>query len=342
MRVGTTVGLRGDPARLVQRVRDLESAGIDVFWTGEAYTADAVSTMGFLAAVTERASIGSSILPFYSRTPTLLAMTGLGLHKLSGGRAILGIGASGPQVVEGLHGVPYDAPVGRTREVVDICRQVWRGDKVVHDGPRYRIPLPESEGTGLGKALRIRDAALPVHVPVYVASLGPANVALTAEVADGWLPIHFWPEHAEVWSDALAEGAAKRPSDLSPLEIVAGGTLAITDDPEPLRDQARATLAFFFGGMGARSKNFYNDLLCRYGFEREAATIQDAWLDGDKRTAIATVPDALVDATMLVGSEGWVRERIDAYRESGVTVLNVEPTGPNALHDVERVKELLS
>src|SRR5215213_4393792 len=201
MRLGTTIGLRDDPAQFAARARDLESAGIDVFWAGEAYTADGVSAMGFLAAVTERATIGSSILPLYSRTPTLLAMTGLGLHKLSGGRVILGLGASGPQVIEGFHGLPYDAPLARTREIIEICRQVWRGEKVVHDGAAYRIPLPPGQGTGLGKALRLRDAALPISVPIYVASLGPKNVALNAEVADGWLPIHFWPEKVGVWAD---------------------------------------------------------------------------------------------------------------------------------------------
>ena len=343
MRLGTTVALGGDVSKFARQVRELEAAGIDVFWTGEAYTADAVSTMGFLAAITEKATIGSSILPSYSRTPALLAMTGLGLHKLTSGRVILGIGASGPQVIEGFHGIPYDDPVERTREIVDICRQVWRGEKVEHHGRRYRIPLPPDEGTGVGKALRVRDNALPVQVPVYVASLGPKNVAMTAEIADGWLPIHYWPEKAaDVWAGALAEGSAKRSPELSPLDIVAGGPLAITDDPTPLRDASRPTLAFFFGGMGARSKNFYNDLLRRYGYEAEAAAIQDAWLGGDHRTATASVPDALVEALTLAGPESWVRERVEAHRASGVTILNVDPIGPNRLDDVERVKEWIS
>jgi F420-dependent oxidoreductase-like protein len=339
MSIGTSVGFRGEPDRFKSLVHDLEAAGVDHFWAGEAYSADGVSTMGFLAAITERATIGSSILPFYSRTPTLLAMTALGIHKLSGGRCILGIGASGPQVVEGFHGVPYDAPLARTREIVDICRMVWRGEKVVHDGAKYQVPLPADRGTGLGKALRVLDDSLPADIPIYVASLGPKNVELTAAIADGWLPIHYWPERVDVWSDALAAGAAKRAADRGPLQIVAGGQLCITDDYEELRGRARATLAFFFGGMGARSKNFYNDLLGRYGYQKEAAAIQDAWLGDRKREAIELVPQEMVDATSLVGPEGFVRERVEAYRESGVTILNVEPAGPNKLKDIERVRE---
>jgi F420-dependent oxidoreductase-like protein len=342
MRLGTTIAPRDDPARFAQRARDLERAGVDVLWTGEAYSADAVSTMGFLAAVTERAVIGSSILPLYSRSPALIAMTGLGLHKLASGRLILGIGTSGPQVVEGLHGVPYDMPLTRTREVIEVCRQLWRGDKVALEGDAYQIPLPPTLGTGLGKPLRVRDPALPIDVPIYVAALGPRNVELTAEIADGWLPIHFWPEKAGTWAHALTSGAARRSPERPPLEIVAGGTLALTEDPAALREQTRATLAFFFGGMGARSKNFYNELLGRYGYEGQAAMIQDAWLGGDKRRAVALVPNELVEGVTLAGPANWVRERVEALRSSGVTILNVETSGPNGLRDLEQVREWLS
>jgi len=341
VRLGAPIGLRDDPAQLARDARSLEAAGIDHFWVGEAYTADGVSTMGFLAAVTERATIGSSIVPLYSRTPTLLAMTALGVHKLSQGRCVLGLGASGPQVVEGFHGVPYDAPLERTREIIDICRMVWRGDKVEYHGDRYEIPLPAARGTGMGKALRIRDRALPAQIPIYVAALGPKNVALTAELADGWLPLHYWPEHADVWADARRAGEAIRSPELGPLQVVAGGPLCITEDYRERRERSRAELAFYFGGMGARAQNFYNDLLRRYGYEQEAAAIQDAWLDGRQADAAALVPAALVDGTSFVGPASWVRERIEAFRASGVTIVNVQPTGPNKLRDVETVREWL-
>src|SRR5690606_29091346 len=300
-------------------------------FTGEAYTADAVSTMGFLAAVTERARIGTSILPIFTRTPTVLAMTAVGVDKLSNGRCVLGLGASGPQVIEGFHGVPYDAPIQRTREIIEICRQVWRRDKIEHDGKKYKIPLPPDQGTGLGKPLKIMDHPVRERIPVFVASLGPKNVEMSVEVAEGWIPLHFWPERAgDVWGDAIAAGQAKRDPQLGSLEIVAGGNLAITDDYEDLRESARPMLTLYFGGMGAKGKNFYNDLLARYGFEEDAAFIQDAYLDGRRKEASTRVPRELIDATSLVGPEGWVKERVAAFKDAGVTALNVSPVGPNA------------
>jgi F420-dependent oxidoreductase-like protein len=222
---------------------------------------DSVRLGAPIGPVTERATIGSSILPLCSCTPMLLAMTALGVHKLSQGRCVLGLGASGPQVVEGFHGVPYDAPLARTREIIAICRMVWRGDKVQYQGDRYEVPLPAARGTGMGKALRIRDRALPAQIPIYVAALGPKNVALTAEPADGWLPLHYWPEHADVWADARRVGEARRSPELAPLQVVAGGPLCITEDYRDRRERSRAELAFSFGGMGARAQNFYNNLL---------------------------------------------------------------------------------
>ena len=341
MRIGASVGASGNAEKLATRGRDLESAGVDHLWIGEAYSADGVSAMGFLAAVTQRATIGSSILPLYTRTPTLLAMTALGVHNLSHGRFVLGLGASGPQVIEGLHGLPYDAPLDRTQEIVEICRMVWRGEKVIHGGDNYHVPLPAGQGTGLGKALRVRDRALPVEIPIYIAALGPKNVDLTARVADGWMPLHYWPERTDVWKSALRAGLAGRDPALGPLEVVAGGPLAITEDFEELRNRIRPTLAFYFGGMGAKSKNFYNDLLRRYGYDDAAETIQDAWLAGRQPEAEAAVPQALVDAVSLVGPESWVRERVEAYRASGVTILNVEPIGPKKYKDIETVRNWL-
>jgi F420-dependent oxidoreductase-like protein len=338
MRLGAMVGMRDDPDALAAQARRLEDAGVGFLWTGEAYTADAVSTMGFLAAVTKTAQIGSSILPLYSRTPTLLAMTAVGIDKLSRGRCILGLGASGPQVIEGFHGVPYDAPLARTREIIEICRAVWRRERLVHDGAMYQVPLGEGKGTGLGKALKIMDHPVRERIPIYVASLGPKNVEMTAELAEGWLPLHYWPERAsELWRSSLQAGLAKRDAELPPLEIVAGGSLAIGNDVEALRDRDRPMLALYFGGMGARGKNFYNDVLKRYGYEREAEEIQDAYLEGDRKRAAALVPDELVAGMSLIGDAGYVKERVDAYRESGVTVLNVVPVGPNGVRDIETI-----
>ncbi|HLT16917.1 MAG TPA: LLM class F420-dependent oxidoreductase [Acidimicrobiales bacterium] len=337
LQLGATIGVRGnDVDRFAALARRLEDAGVEHLWAGEAYTADAVSTLGFLAAVTDRAQIGSAILPLYSRTPTLLAMTAVGLDRLSKGRFVLGIGASGPQVIEGFHGVPYDRPLGRTREIIEICRTVWRRERLEHDGPSYQVPLPAGQGTGLGKALKIIDQPLRPNIPIHVAALGPKNVALAAELAEGWQPLHYWPERAgELWGDALAEGRARRSPDLPPLEVVAGGSLAIGDDVDHLRDAARPMLALYFGGMGARGRNFYNDVLRRYGYEREAAAIQDLYLSGRKKEAAAAVPAELVAALNLVGTERFVRERVEAFAESGVTILNVQPIGPNGLRDVE-------
>lgn len=338
MKLGAMVGMRDDPDKFAARAKRLEDIGVEYLWTGEAYSADAISTMGFLAAVTKTAQIGSSILPLYSRTPTLLAMSAVGVDKLSQGRCILGLGASGPQVIEGFHGVPYDAPLARTREIIDICRSVWRRDRLEHEGANYRVPLAEGLGTGLGKALKIMDHPVRERIPIYVASLGPKNVEMTAELAEGWLPLHYWPERAhELWRSSLEAGAAKRLPDLPPLEIVAGGSLAIGDDVEPLRDRDRPMLALYYGGMGARGKNFYNDVLKRYGYEKEAEQIQDLYLGGDRKQAAATVPAELVAGMSLVGDAGYVKERIEAYRESGVTILNVQPIGPNGLQDIETI-----
>jgi F420-dependent oxidoreductase-like protein len=339
MKLGATIGLgASDPSLLRQKAQALEDVGVDYLWAGEAYSADAVSTLGFLAAVTTRAHIGSSILPIYSRTPTLLAMTAVGLDRLSNGRFVLGLGASGPQVIEGFHGVAYDRPLGRTEEVIDICRKVWRRERLEHSGPSYDIPLPDGEGTGLGKALKIIDHPLRDRIPIHVASLGPKNVEMTAELADGWLPLHFWPDRAQdLWGEALAAGRERRDPELGPLEVVAGGALAIGTDLEGLWDHARPMLALYFGGMGAKGRNYYNDVLRRYGFEAEADEIQELYLSGKKQEAAALIPRELIDGMSLAGDSGFVRERVDAYREAGVTILNVHPAGPNGMRDIETV-----
>jgi F420-dependent oxidoreductase-like protein len=336
-------GNRAELSRAVDQVVALERAGLDIVWAAEAYSFDAVSMMGFLAARTERISIGSAILPIYTRTPTLLAMTAAGLDALSDGRCILGLGASGPQVIEGFHGVPYDAPLGRTREIIEICRQVWRREPVVHDGAHYHLPLPPEQGTGLGKPLKLINHPIRPRIPVYVAALGPKNVEMTAEVADGWLPMFWVPEQAEAtFGASLAAGAAKRSSELGPLEIVAGGLVAIGDDVTHLRDLMRPTVALYIGGMGARGRNFYNALARRYGYEAEAELIQDLYLDGKKDEAAAAVPADFLERMTLVGPAGYVKERIEAFRQSGVTTLSIQPIGSDPVKIVEQLKGWVS
>jgi F420-dependent oxidoreductase-like protein len=319
-----------------------ERAGADIVWVAEAYGFDAPSQMGYLAAKTERILIGSGILPIYSRTPALLAQTAAGVDALSGGRAILGLGASGPQVIEGWHGVAYDRPLERTREIIDICRRVWRREVLTNDG-LYPLPLPAGRGTGLGKPLKLLTHPVRPSIPIWVASLGPKNVEMTAEVADGWLPTLFVPERAaQVWGDALATGSANRKPELAPLEVCAGGLVAIGEDVAGVRDLARPIVALYVGGMGARGRNFYNSLVQRYGFEAEASRIQDLYLAGQKREAEAAVPEELLEKTSLVGPESYVKERVAAFREAGVTVLNVIPADPQPARLVSRLRELMA
>jgi len=330
MKIGTTLSYADGLYReAAHQVAEMEKAGLDLVWAPEAYSFDAPSVMGYLAALTERVQIGSGILPIYTRTPALIAMTAAGVDALSAGRCHLGLGASGPQVIEGWHGVTYDAPIARTREVISICRQVWaRTAPLAHNGRYYQLPLPEGQGTGLGKPLKIIPHPVRARIPIWVAALGEQNVAMTAEVADGWLPTMFIPEKAkDVWADSLAAGAARRDPQLEPLMIAAGGPLAIGEgtDITALRDLARPRLALYIGGMGARGRNFYNDLACRYGYVQEAALIQDLYLAGKKREAEAAIPQEILDATSLCGPPGWVAERLEAFREAGVTHLLVSP-----------------
>ena len=326
MRIGMPLNYSGGFKETVDELATYEKAGLDIVYVAEAYSFDAVSQMGFIAARTERLQIASGILQIYTRTPTLTAMTAAGLDFVSDGRFTLGIGASGPQVIEGFHGVPYNAPLGRTRELVDICRQVWRRERVQHDGKHYQIPLPEGRGTGLGKPLKLINHPVRPNIPIMVAAIGPKNVQMVAEIADAWEPIFYVPEKAgEVWGGSLAAGRAKRDAELGELDVVGQAPLAIGDDVGALVDSMRPMLALYIGGMGAKGKNFYNDLARRYGYEAEAEEIQDLYLAGKKDEAAAKVPDDLVAKSTLIGSEGHVRERLAAFKESGVTTMNVTP-----------------
>ncbi len=324
MRLGMMLNYAGGFAETVVELADYEQAGLDIVFVPEAYSYDAVSQLGYIAAKTERLQIASGILQLYSRTPALTAMTAAGLDYVSGGRFTLGLGASGPQVIEGWHGVPYDAPIGRAREIIEICRMVWRRDQLVYHGRYYELPL--AGGTGLGKPLKLINHPVRERIPIALAAIGPKNVALAAELAESWMPIFYLPEKAgQVWGPAVAEGGAKRDPSLGPLDVIASAPLAIGDDVTGLRDLSRPQLALYIGGMGARGRNFYNDLTRRFGYEGEAKAIQDAYLDGRKEEAQALVPAELVELTSLIGPESYVRERIAAYQEAGVTTLNVTP-----------------
>jgi F420-dependent oxidoreductase-like protein len=326
MRIGMGLNYAGGFKETVEELADFEKAGLDIVFVPEAYSFDAVSQMGYIAAKTERLEIASGILPFYSRTPTLLAMTAAGMDYVSDGRFTLGIGASGPQVIEGFHGVPYTAPLGRTREIIEICRTVWRRERLQHQGRYYTMPLPEGQGTGLGKPLKIINRPVRADIPILVAAIGPKNVEMTAEVADAWEPIFYVPEKAgEVWGAALAAGKARRDPSLGELDVVGQASLAIGDDVQDLLEFGRPMAALYIGGMGARGTNFYNDLCRRYGWEKEAKEIQDLYLDGKKDEAAAKVPRELLEKMSLIGPEGHVRERLSAMKESGITTLNVTP-----------------
>ena len=339
MKVAMSVPILSSFQAAAHQVAELEKVGLDIVTVPEAYGFDAPSYMGYLTAMTSTVEIMAGILPIYSRTPALIAQTAAGVDALSNGRCILGLGASGPQVVEGWHGVAYDAPLGRTREIVEICRMIWRRERLAYEGKYYRIPLPAGQGLGLGKSLKMMSPLERESIPIYLAAIGPANVRLTAEIADGWLPIFFAPERsADVWGDDLAAGRARRSPDLPPLEVVAGGLLAIGEDQRRTADRARPRLALYVGGMGARGANFYHDLVARYGFEAEADRIQDLYLDGKKEEAAAAIPEALVDMTTLCGPPGYVKERIAALKESGVTVLSVSPVGEDPVSIIEQVK----
>ncbi|MBE9373254.1 LLM class F420-dependent oxidoreductase [Saccharopolyspora sp. HNM0983] len=346
MRIGMPLNYSGGFKETVDNLVRFERAGLDIVYVPEAYSFDAVSQLGYIAACTERLEIASGILQIYTRTPTLTAMTAAGLDYVSDGRFTLGIGASGPQVIEGFHGLPYDAPLGRTREIVDICRQVWRRERVEHSGKNYNIPLPVEQGTGLGKPLKLINHPVRDRVPVMIAAIGPKNVQMVAEIAESWEPIFYLPEKAgEVWGESLAAGKAKRDPSLPELDVVAQAHLAIGEGLDDLLDFGRPQVALYVGGMGAKGKNFYNNLARRYGYEAEAEKIQDLYLDGKKEEAAAAVPRELLEKTTLIGPEGHVKERLAALKESGVTTLNVTPVAGSPEESarlIEKVKELAS
>jgi F420-dependent oxidoreductase-like protein len=314
-----------NPAELVPLVRHAEELGYDSVWAAEAWGTDAVSVLAWLAASTSRIKVGSAIMQIPGRTPANTAMTAATLDLLSGGRFILGLGTSGPQVVEGWHGQPWGKPLGRTREYIEIVRTALRREVVAYEGEHYRIPYDGPQATGLGKPLKLMLRPLRSDIPIYLAAIGPKNVALAAEIADGWLPIFVDPAR---FDEAFGPSIAGAPAGF---EIAATVSVLVGDDVAALRDALKPYLALYVGGMGAKGKNFYNALVRRYGWEDEAARIQELYLEGKQRDAIAAVPDELVDALALVGPKERIRERLAAWRETPVTTLVVGSPQPEAL-----------
>lgn len=348
MKLSMMINYAGGFKESAARVVELEKAGLDQVWVAEAYSFDAISQIGYLAAVTNRVEIGTGIVNIYSRSAALMAMTAAGCDYVSDGRFILGLGASGPQVIEGFHGIPYEKPMQRTKEYMDVCREIWKREKALeYSGKTIQIPLPAGEGTGLGKPLKIINHPLRSSIPIWWASLMEKSVEATAAYADGWLPIMFIPEKFQnVWGNPLKAGLAKRDPSLGRLEISAGGMLAIDesltgDAQAKILDFARPTTALYVGGMGARGKNFYNDIAHAYGYEKEAVAIQDLYLDGKKKEAAAEVPGEWLELSNLVGPRGYIKERVGAFKEAGVTVLSVNPVGPDAVKTMETLRSIV-
>ena len=343
MRFGTILDYSGGFREAVDHVVELEKIGVDIAFVAEAYSYDAVSQLGYLAAKTSRIELGSGVIPIYSRTPSLLAMTAAGLDYVSEGRFQLGIGTSGPQVMEGFHGVEFDAPLGRTREVVEICRQVWRRQPLQYDGRHYQIPLPAGRGTGLGKPLKLINHPVRERIPINIAAIGPKNVELTAEIAEGWQPAFYYPDKADaVWGDALRAGFAKRDPALGPLDVIVIAGAAIGDNVDNRLAWAKPQLALYIGGMGARERNFYHNLATRYGYGEVANHVQDLFLAGKKAEAIEAVPDELVRNISLVGPRGYVKERLAVYAESGVTTLVVNALTRDHAEYVRWMEDLIA
>jgi F420-dependent oxidoreductase-like protein len=342
VQLSTPLQYDGNPRATADAVAELEKAGLDMVWVAEAYGYDSPTLMGYLAAKTERLQIAAGILNVFSRTPGAILQTAAGLDNVSGGRAVLGLGASGPQVIEGFHGLPYDKPLGRTREVIRIVRSGLKREPLQASGI-FNIPLPADQGLGLGKPLKILVHPERDTIPIWVASLGDKNVEMTAELADGWLPILFIPERArEVWGSSLDAGAAKRDPELGPLQVSAGGMVAIGEDVKGLLDFLRPMYALYVGGMGARGKNFYNELAQHYGYEKEAKEIQDLYLDGKKKEAEALVPMEWMEQSNLVGPASYVQERIAAFKEAGVSHLSIVPATENPAATISQLKDWVS
>jgi F420-dependent oxidoreductase-like protein len=323
MRLGLNVGYSGSQITLpLNLVQEADRLGFHSAWTAEAYGSDAVTPATWIAAVTKQLKVGTGIMQMPARTPAMTAMTAMTLDQLSGGRFLLGLGPSGPQVVEGWHGVPYGKPLVRTREYVEIVRAVWAREKPLeHQGEHYQIPYRGPGATGLGKPLK--SIIHGRQIPIYIASIGPKSVEQAAEIADGWLPIFFSPKRMNVYRSGLDAGFKKAGGgkSLASFDVAPSVTVIQGDDPQACLGFIKPILALYIGGMGARGKNFYNDLARRYGYEAEAKKIQDLYLDGKKNEAVAAVPDALADEISLCGPKERIRDRLAEWKDCGITTM---------------------
>ncbi|MFZ2489054.1 MAG: LLM class F420-dependent oxidoreductase [Anaerolineae bacterium] len=332
LRLGLNIGYSGAQIELpLNLVQEADRLGFFAVWAAESYGSDAVTPLAWLGARTERIHLGTAIMQMPGRTPANTAMTAITLDQLSGGRMLLGLGLSGPQVVEGWHGEAYGKPLGKTREYIHIVRTILaRQQPLVHQGEHYQVPYTGADATGLGKPLKsiIHGRA---DLPIYLAAIGPKNVELAAEVADGWLPVFFSPEHYDaVYKPQIEAGFARAGNgkSIEQFDIAATVPVVIGDDVDACRAAVKPFLALYVGGMGAKGKNFYHDLACRYGFAEAADAIQDAYLAGRKGEAIVAVPDEMVDAVALCGPKERIRERLALWRNSPVTTLNIADPNP--------------
>src|SRR3954470_11512775 len=314
-------------------VREAERLGYDSVWTAEAYGSDSATILGWIAGLTEKIKIGSAIFQMPGRSPAMTAMTAATLDQLSDGRMLLGIGSSGPQVSEGWHGVRFGHQLARTREYIEIVRKALARERLEYDGEHFTLPLPD----GPGKALKLTIAPVQERIPIYLAAIGPKNTALAGEIADGWIPTLVSPEHLPDLRRSLEEGAAKAGRSLDAFDIAPTVNVYVSDDIEKGRDVMRPFIALYVGGMGSRDKNFYNNLVQRYGFEDAAKKVQDLYLDGRRDEAMAALPDELIDLVSLNGPKDVVRDRLAVFRDAGVGTLGITPM---AFTKDERLEQL--
>ncbi len=319
---GAASGQRRDWDRTVEFAVEAEKLGVDFAWSAEAWGMDAIAPLAFLAARTTTLRLGTGIMQLSARAPSMTAMTALTMAAISGDRFVLGLGASGPQVVEGLHGRPFARPLTRMRETLEICRLAFAGERIAYQGKEFQLPLPGGEG----KALRLSQPANP-KLPIYLATLSPRALELTGELANGWLGTSFTPEHAEAFTTHIAAGAAKAGRSMSEIDLQVGGTVAFGDDLERLVAPLKPGMAFTLGAMGSAQHNFYNDAYKRGGWHDVAVESQRHWLSRDREAAARCIPDQMVIEANLLGTEEMVRERVRKYRDAGVTTLRLGPAG---------------
>src|SRR5215208_5014370 len=330
MRVGIGIGGgRSGWEEAATFLQEAERLGVDSAWTSEAWGFDAFTPLAYMAGKTERITLGTSIAQAGTRTPAALAMTSLTLASLTNGRFVLGLGASGPQVIEGWHGIPFDRPVTRLRETVEIVRMAVRGERVTYQGTVYQLPRPGGEGRAL------KAGAPPREVPIYLATLGPKSLEMTGELADGWIASSFMPEHADVFFDPTRQGAERAGRPFADLDLHAGGVVAFSDDLERLVAPRKPGFAFEMGAMGSPKQNFYKDAYARQGYPELVERVQALWLERKREEAAALIPDEFVVQSNLLGTDAQVKERIRVYRDAGVTTLRVAPAGATLAERLE-------